>query len=40
MELGVLRDNFSSKIYLDLHCKVEKDWRNKDFFLRNFGYKE
>lgn len=29
-----------SKIYLDLHCKVEKNWRNKDFFLRNFGYKE
>ena len=29
-----------SKVYLDLHCKVEKDWRNKDFFLRNFGYKE
>lgn len=29
-----------SKVFLDLHCKVEKDWRNKDFFLRNFGYKE
>lgn len=29
-----------SKVYLDLHCKVEKNWRNKDFFLRNFGYKD
>lgn len=29
-----------SKIYLDLYCKVEKDWRNKDFYLKNFGYKE
>ncbi len=29
-----------SKVYLDLYCKVEKDWRNKDFHLRNFGYKE
>lgn len=29
-----------SKIYLDLYCKVEKDWRNKDFHLKNFGYKE
>lgn len=29
-----------TKVFLDLHCKVEKDWRNKDFFLRNFGYTE
>jgi len=27
-----------NKVFLDLHCKVEKDWRNKDFHLRNFGY--
>lgn len=27
-----------TKVYLDLHCKVEKDWRNKDFHLRNYGY--
>jgi GTP-binding protein Era len=26
------------KIYLDLHCKVEKNWRNKNLQLRNFGY--
>ena len=29
-----------TKIYLDLHCKVEKDWRNKEKHLRNFGYTE
>lgn len=29
-----------TKVYLDLHCKVEKDWRNKDFHLRNYGYVE
>jgi GTP-binding protein Era len=29
-----------NKVFLDLHCKVVKDWRNKDFHLRNYGYKE
>jgi GTP-binding protein Era len=29
-----------NKVYLDLHVKVIKDWRNKDFHLRNFGYTE
>ena len=29
-----------SKVFLDLHCKVVKNWRNKDFHLRNFGYQE
>lgn len=29
-----------SKVYLDLHCKAIKDWRNKDFHLRNFGYED
>lgn len=29
-----------TKVFLDLHVKVEKDWRNKDFHLRNFGYTE
>lgn len=27
-----------SKIYLDLWVKVKPDWRNKDFYLRNFGF--
>ena len=29
-----------NKVFLDLHCKVVKDWRNKDFHLRNYGYIE
>ena len=29
-----------NKVFLDLHCKVVKDWRNKDFHLRNYGYVE
>lgn len=29
-----------NKVYLDLHVKVVKDWRNKDFHLRNYGYSE
>jgi GTP-binding protein Era len=30
---------FDKKIYLELFVKVEKNWRNKDISLRNFGYK-
>ncbi len=29
---------FEKKIFLQLFVKVEKDWRNKDTKLRNFGY--
>jgi GTP-binding protein Era len=29
---------FEKKIFLELFVKVEKDWRNKDMKLRNFGY--
>jgi GTP-binding protein Era len=29
-----------NKVFLDLHCKVVKDWRNKEFHLRNYGYTE
>ena len=30
---------FEKQIFLELYVKVERDWRNKDFYLRNFGYK-
>jgi len=30
---------FEKKIFLELFVKVEKDWRNRDNLLRNFGYK-
>ncbi len=33
-------DLLGSKIYLDLHCKVIKDWRNNEHRLRQLGYKE
>lgn len=29
---------FDKKVFLELFVKVEKDWRNKDIKLRNFGY--
>lgn len=29
-----------NKVYLDLWVKVKKDWRNEEFYLRQFGYKE
>lgn len=29
-----------SKVYLELWVKVKKDWRNADFYLRQFGYRD
>ncbi|MHB8170929.1 MAG: GTPase Era [Thermincolia bacterium] len=29
-----------SKVFLDLWVKVKKDWRNRENFLRNFGFRE
>ncbi len=34
--LGI-EEFLSRKVYLDLHVKVRKDWRNKDVFLREIG---
>ncbi|MGE4284782.1 MAG: KH domain-containing protein, partial [Clostridia bacterium] len=28
----------SSKVFLELWVKVKKDWRDKDFHIKNFGY--
>lgn len=33
-----IEDFFGKKVYLEIHVKVSKDWRNKDRQLRNFGY--
>ncbi|MFH0993539.1 MAG: KH domain-containing protein, partial [bacterium] len=27
------------KVYLELFVKVEADWRNREYYLKNFGYK-
>ena len=29
---------FEKKVFLQLYVKVEKDWRNRERKLRNFGY--
>lgn len=29
---------FGKKVFLQVHVKVEKDWRNSDFSLKSFGY--
>lgn len=34
-----IEEFFQKKIYLEMFVKVEKDWRNKDKILKNFGYK-
>lgn len=31
---------FGKKVFLELFVKVEKDWRNRDKKLREFGYME
>lgn len=30
---------FNKKIFLELHVKIQKDWRNNDRKLKNFGYR-
>ncbi|MBZ4644813.1 MAG: GTPase [Petroclostridium sp.] len=29
---------FGSKVFLELWVKVKDDWRNKEFYIKNFGY--
>ena len=29
---------FDKKVFLELYVKVEKDWRNKENKLKDFGY--
>jgi GTP-binding protein Era len=28
------------KVYLELFCKVEENWRNREYYLKNYGYKD
>jgi len=29
-----------AKIYLELFCKVEENWRNREHYLKNYGYRD
>ncbi|MFA7075753.1 MAG: GTPase Era [Candidatus Izemoplasmatales bacterium] len=29
-----------AKVYLELFCKVEENWRNKEYYLKSYGYKD
>ena len=31
---------FEKKVFLEMFVKVEKDWRNRDNLLKNFGYEQ
>jgi GTP-binding protein Era len=33
-----LEDFFKKKVFLEMHVKVTKDWREKPLALRKFGY--
>ena len=35
-----IEDMLESKVNLQLWVKVKKDWRDSDFLLKNFGYRE
>ena len=35
-----IEDFLKRNVYLELFCKVEEDWRNREYYLKNFGYKE
>jgi GTP-binding protein Era len=33
-----MEEFLQKKVFLELHVKVNKDWRNNDTFLKRFGY--
>lgn len=35
-----IQDFLKRKVYLELFCKVEEDWRNREFYLKNYGFKD
>ncbi|HRY78052.1 MAG TPA: GTPase Era [Candidatus Izemoplasmatales bacterium] len=34
-----IEEFLGEKVYLELFVKVEEDWRNREFYLKNYGYK-
>ena len=39
-KVGIAARHDIEKVFLELFVKVEKDWRNRDKKLREFGYME
>lgn len=37
---GDIEKMLDKKVYLELWVKIKNDWRNSDFLIKNFGYKE
>lgn len=37
---GDIEKMLDKKVYLELWVKVKSDWRNSDFLIKNFGYKD
>jgi GTP-binding protein Era len=35
-----IQDLLNRKVYLELFCKVEEDWRNREYYLKNFGFRD
>ena len=35
-----IQNIIGAPVFLDLWVKVSKDWKNKDYILRELGYKE
>ena len=33
-----IEEFFQKKVFLEIHVKVEKDWRSRDNKLKSFGY--
>jgi len=35
-----IEELLKAKVYLEIFCKVEENWRNREFYLKNYGYKD
>ncbi len=40
MARGDIEKMLDKKVYLELWVKIKTDWRNSDFLIKNFGYRE
>ena len=38
--IRLIEKMLDKKVYLELWVKVKENWRDSDFLVRNFGYKE